>query len=64
MYGQDCAEYHFHSLVSEELRGGGAHYMDPKGQRAAVTSMHEQAADCVWKHTLEMIKSRVEQGVE
>jgi hypothetical protein len=56
----DCAEYHFKSLVSEECQEGGAYYMDPRGGRTGVTSLHDDAADCVWSHTLEVIQKRLE----
>lgn len=57
---EDCAEYHFKSLVSDDYKGGGAFYMNPKGSRTTVTSLHDEAADFVWNHTQEKLKVLME----
>eukprot|EP00603_Paraphysomonas_imperforata_P002364 CAMPEP_0114437164 /NCGR_PEP_ID=MMETSP0103-20121206/13859_1 /TAXON_ID=37642 ORGANISM="Paraphysomonas imperforata, Strain PA2" /NCGR_SAMPLE_ID=MMETSP0103 /ASSEMBLY_ACC=CAM_ASM_000201 /LENGTH=276 /DNA_ID=CAMNT_0001607521 /DNA_START=181 /DNA_END=1011 /DNA_ORIENTATION=+ len=57
---QDCAEYHFRSLVSSECAGGGAHYMNQRGEPTTVTKLQEEAADTVWAHTQEVIQQRLE----
>ena len=57
---KDCAEYHFRSLVSKDFQSGGVYYVDPKGDQTRQTSLHHEAADDVWNHTLDVLKLHIE----
>lgn len=58
---EECAEMHFFTLARSECQKGGFHLYSKNSERVNVTNLHAAAAETVWNHTKEVLRSH---GVE